>query len=48
MTTDTQAHGNFVAFLVRDKEPGDNKPTFDGRLKLPKWRRRADFRVVVS
>lgn len=35
MTPDTQTHGNFVAFLVRDKEPGDNKPTFDGRLKLP-------------
>jgi hypothetical protein len=35
MTPDTQAHGNFVAFLVRDKEPGDKKPTFDGRLKLP-------------
>lgn len=35
MTPDTQPHGNFVAFLVRDKEPGDRKPTFDGRLKLP-------------
>lgn len=35
MTPDTQPHGNFVAFLVRDKEPGDNKPTFDGRLKVP-------------
>lgn len=32
---DTQQSGNFVAFLVRDKEPGDNKPTFDGRIKLP-------------
>lgn len=32
---DTQVHGNFVAFLVRDKEPGDTKPVFNGRLKLP-------------
>lgn len=32
---DTQPHGNFVAFLVRDKQPGDKKPTFDGRLTLP-------------
>lgn len=32
---DTQPHGNFVAFLVRDKQPGDRKPTFDGRLTLP-------------
>ncbi|MDQ8699274.1 hypothetical protein [Hyphomicrobium sp. LHD-15] len=35
MTPDAQPHGNFVAFLVRDKEPGDKKPTFDGRLRLP-------------
>lgn len=34
-TTDTQHHGNFVAFLARDKAPGDNRPIFDGRLKLP-------------
>jgi hypothetical protein len=33
--TDTQTTGNFVAFLVRDKEPGDKKPTFEGRIKLP-------------
>jgi hypothetical protein len=33
--TDTQTHGNFVAFLARDKQPGDRKPVFDGRLKLP-------------
>jgi hypothetical protein len=33
--TETQTHGNFVAFLVRDKEPGDKRPTFDGHLKLP-------------
>lgn len=32
---DIQPTGNFVAFLVRDKEPGDKKPTFDGRIKLP-------------
>lgn len=33
--TTPQPHGNFVAFLVRDKEPGDRKPTFDGRLAIP-------------
>lgn len=27
--------GNFVAFLNRDKEPGDSKPIFDGRLAKP-------------
>lgn len=31
----TTPQGNFVAFLVRDKEPGDRKPTFDGRLTIP-------------
>ena len=31
----TQPHGNFVAFMNRQKQPGDNKPTFDGRLSLP-------------
>lgn len=30
-----QPRGNFVAFLNRDKQPGDNKPAFDGRLSLP-------------
>src|SRR5262245_29709456 len=35
MTPETQTHGNFVAYLVRDKKPGDKKPTFDGSLKLP-------------
>lgn len=34
-TPDTQPHGNFIAFLVRDKEPGDKRPMFDGRLSLP-------------
>ena len=34
-STDTQPHGNFVAFLARDKEPGDRRPVFDGRLRLP-------------
>lgn len=33
--TDTQTHGNFVAFLARHKQPGDKKPVFEGRLKLP-------------
>lgn len=30
-----QPHGNFVAFLNRYKQRGDNKPTFDGRLSIP-------------
>ena len=32
---DKQAHGNFIAFMNRDKQPGDNKPAFDGRLAIP-------------
>lgn len=28
-------HGNFIAYMNRNKEPGDNKPTFDGKLSLP-------------
>ncbi len=32
---DQPQRGNFVAFLNRDKEPGDNKPIFDGRLARP-------------
>jgi len=32
---DKQPRGDFVAFMNRDKEPGDRKPTFDGRLNLP-------------
>jgi hypothetical protein len=32
---DQQPHGNFIAFMNRDKQPGDNKPTFDGRLAVP-------------
>jgi hypothetical protein len=32
---DKQPHGNFIAFMNRDKQPGDNKPTFDGRLAIP-------------
>jgi hypothetical protein len=35
ITPDTQAHGNFIAFLARDKEPGDKRPVFEGRLSLP-------------
>lgn len=27
--------GNFIAFMNRDKEPGDNRPAFDGRLSTP-------------
>lgn len=33
--TDNQPRGNFVAFLVRDKEPGDRKPVFEGNLTVP-------------
>lgn len=33
--TDTQARGNFIAFLLREKEPGDKRPMFEGRLSLP-------------
>ena len=32
---DKQPHGNFIAFMNRKKQPGDNKPTFDGRLAIP-------------
>lgn len=35
MDTPQQPHGNFVAFMNRYKQPGDNKPTFDGRLTIP-------------
>lgn len=35
METPQQPHGNFVAFMNRYKQPGDNKPTFDGRLSIP-------------
>lgn len=31
----TQVHGDFMAFLVRDKEPGDQRPVFTGKLSLP-------------
>lgn len=33
--TDIQARGNFIAFLLREKEPGDKRPMFEGRLSLP-------------
>lgn len=33
--TDTQARGNFIAFLLSEKEPGDKRPMFEGRLSLP-------------
>ena len=40
---ETQPHGNFIAFLVRDKEPGDTKPAFEGRLKLPEAEQELTF-----
>lgn len=27
--------GNFIAFMNRDKQPGDKRPAFDGRLSTP-------------
>lgn len=30
-----QTRGNFVAFMNRDKQAGDNKPAFDGRIAKP-------------
>lgn len=32
---DQHQHGICIAFMNRSKEPGDNKPTFDGRLAVP-------------
>lgn len=32
---DQTTQGNFIAYLNRGKQPGDKKPTFDGRLTLP-------------
>jgi hypothetical protein len=32
---DTQPHGNFIAFINRSKQPGDNQPMFDGRIAIP-------------
>jgi hypothetical protein len=29
-----QPHGNFIAFMNRSKHPGDDKPTFAGRLAI--------------
>ena len=31
----TQPRGDFVAFLNRDKQPGDNRPIFEGRVAKP-------------
>lgn len=32
---DQQAHGNFIAFLNRRKQPGDNQPMYEGRIAIP-------------
>lgn len=32
---DQTTTGNFIAYMNRNKEPGDNKPTFDGKLSVP-------------
>lgn len=34
-TTTEQPRGDFVAFLNRDKQPGDRKPVFQGRISKP-------------
>lgn len=30
-----QPRGDFVAFMNRDKQPGDNRPAFEGRISKP-------------
>ena len=30
-----QPHANCIAFMNRTRQPGDNKPTFDGRIGIP-------------
>lgn len=32
---DQPTTGNFIAYMNRNKEPGDSKPTFDGKLSVP-------------
>lgn len=32
---DKQTTGNFVAFINRDKQPGDKRPMFEGRVSQP-------------
>ncbi len=33
--TQQQPRGDFVAFMNRDKQPGDNRPAFEGRISKP-------------
>ena len=35
MDPTSQPRGDFVAFLNRDKQPGDNRPIFEGRIAKP-------------
>ncbi|MGE0700344.1 MAG: hypothetical protein AB7O57_14700 [Hyphomicrobiaceae bacterium] len=35
MDQPTQPRGDFVAFMNRDKQPGDNRPAFEGRIAKP-------------
>ncbi|KUO58151.1 MAG: hypothetical protein APF80_12000 [Alphaproteobacteria bacterium BRH_c36] len=35
MDQPTQPRGDFVAFLNRDKQPGDRRPIFEGRIAKP-------------
>lgn len=34
-TQQQQPRGDFVAFMNRDKQPGDNRPAFEGRISKP-------------
>lgn len=33
--TQQQPRGDFIAFMNRDKQPGDNRPAFEGRISKP-------------
>lgn len=35
MDQTNQPRGNFIAFINRDKQPGDKRPAFDGRIAIP-------------
>jgi hypothetical protein len=35
MSQDDEEEGRFIAFLNARKQPGDNKPAFEGKLTLP-------------
>lgn len=35
MSQSNSQHGDFVAFMNRDKQPGDKRPAFEGRISKP-------------